>query len=200
MSISRISTFVFAVVFAAVSCFGSEGGEVLWWTVGTDYKNITGAGNDGKEYTAGELGVTDARIRYEAEDGSTGYLTMLGLNEDGTVSVYDGSAGLGAEYGMGVPAEYFGRLSDLSGTAYYFVLELGNYLDGEWAHTSMESERVSYDSLLADGHIDEWTGTPPVSGSPWSPGGYTVIPEPSGVLLVLVGSAFLALRRKRRVL
>jgi hypothetical protein len=189
-----------ALALSAATCHAAEGGEVLWWTIGTDYESISGKSVvDGTVYTAGELKVTDARIRYESTvDGSTGYLTMLGLNDDGTVSVYDGSAGLGGEFGMGVPAEYFGSLGALSGTSYNFVLELGNYSNGKWVHTSMESEKISYAELLADNHISAWDNKLPVDGSPWSPSTYVVVPEPANGLLLLVGGAMLMLRRKRK--
>lgn len=195
--IKKFMAFLIAA-FTAFSCVAAGEGEVLWWTIGTDYESLSGTAEDGSVHTAGSLGVTDARIRYESADGDMGYLTMLGLNDDGSVSIYDGSAGLGGEFGMGVPAEYFGSLSGLSGTSYSFVLELGNYANGQWARTSMESQAMSYSSLLNDGHISVWSGTPPIDGSPWSPSVYTVVPEPTNGLLVLIGGALLALRRKRK--
>jgi hypothetical protein len=192
--------FLLLSLFASVACCAAGNGEVLWWTIGTGYENLSGTNaEDGKVYTAGDLGVTDVRIRYESTvDGTSGYLTMLGLNDDGTVSVYDGSVGLGGEFGMGVPAEYFGSLSSLSGTSYNFVLELGNYSNGQWVRTSMQSEVVSYQKLLEDSHISAWDGTSNIIGSPWSPNVYTVVPEPTNGLLFLVGGAVLALRRKRK--
>lgn len=188
------------VIFAMLSpalCHADGGGEVLWWLVGDDYQSIVGTAEDGTQTTAGELGVTDARLRYDAADGTSGYLTLFGVNDDGSVSKYDGSAGLGGEYGMGLPAEYFGSLTGLSGASYSFVLELGNYIDGKWARTSMESESVSYGTLLANNHITAWDSTTPLYGSPWSPSSYTVVPEPSCAMLLVMGGALLALRRRR---
>ena len=189
--------FVAAVVCALVSAVVAGDGEVLWWEIGENYQSISGSAADGSVVTAGDLGVTDARIRYFSDDGSQGYLTMLGINEDGSVSVYDGIAGLGAADGMGIPAEYFGSLSGLSGESYSFVIELGNYIDGSWARTSMESEAVSYTELKGDLHIVAWDGQSPKYGSAWSPSSYSVVPEPSGGLLSVLGFAVLALRRKR---
>lgn len=193
------SILFFFVTLAASVCGAAEGGEVLWWLVGKDYQSLSGTTEDGTTMTAGELGVTDARIRYTSDDGSSsGYLTMFGVNDDGSVTVYDGSAGMGGEHGVGLPAGFFGDLSGLSGTSYSFTLELGNWANGQWANTSMESESVSYSALANAGHISKWESTVPSSGYPWKPTSFTVVPEPASGIMVLVGGALLALRRKRR--
>lgn len=187
-----------AIILSGAGTAAAGNGEVLWYLVGSDYRNITASTGDGGTVTAGELGVTDARVRYESADGSSlGYLSLFSVNEDGSVSVYDGSNGLGAEHGTGLPASYFGDLGPLSGTSYNFVLELGNWENGSWTRTSMESEKVSYQALVDDNHITVWEKTAPSYGTPWNPGGYSVVPEPSGGLLMLLGAALLALRRKR---
>ena len=196
-----IRFFVFCLMCASASAVAADG-EVLWWTVGDDLQSIKAETVDGKVVSAADLNVTDVRIRYDnSTDGSSGYLTFFGINEDKSVSVYDGSADLGADYGIGIPAEYFGDLSALSGSpaSYSFVIELGNYLDGSWARTSMESERVSYGDLVAQKHITAWEHDYPSYGQAWSPSSYTVVPEPSGGMLWLIGGALLALRRKREV-
>ena len=185
-----------SVLVASLSCEAAEGGEVLWWMVGEDYKNITGTTTDGSgtTMTAGELNVSDARVRWQ-NGSDSGYLTLYGLDSNGKVYELEGAGG--AE----VPAMFFGSLSDLAGdlTSYSFVLELGNWDDGSWIHTSMASEAVSYDNLKAQMHISQWHETTPTYGTPWNPTtGYTVVPEPSSGLMLLVGGAFLMLRRRRR--
>ena len=185
-----------SILVASLSCEAADGGEVLWWMVGEDYGSITGTTTDGSSttMTAGDLKVTDARIRYVGDDGSKGYLKLYGLDENGQVHFLEnGSAG------VGLPAEFFASLEGLSSTSYSFVLELGNWLNGEWVHTSMESEAASYESLVANKHISQWHETTPTYGTPWSPTtGYTVVPEPSSGLLMLTGGALLLLRRRRR--
>lgn len=193
----------YALVLAAIllmpACVLAGEGEVLWWLVGSDYKSLTGTTADGTTMTAEELGVTDARLRYESQDGASfGYLTLFAVNEDGSVSIHDGSSGMGVEYGVGLPGGYFGDLSSLEGTSYNFVLELGNWTDGRWTGTSMESEAVSYATLVEKTHISVWENTTPSYGVPWTPDGYTVVPEPSSGVLFLLGGALLALRRKHR--
>lgn len=187
----KILCFVFAAA-ALLPCAAGEGGEVLWWLIGSDYASITGTTTDGRTMTAGDLGVTDARIRYEnSTDGSSGYLTLYGLNEGGSVERLEGVAG------AGLPAEYFADISGCSGASYSFVVELGNWSDGRWVHTSMESAAVSYNTLAENRHIAEWAATAPTYATPWTPGAFAVVPEPTSGILILVGGALLALRRKR---
>ena len=184
---------VASMLVASLSCEAADGGEVLWWMIGDNYSSIEGTATDGTTMTAGELKVTDARVRYEGTDGSKGYLKLYGLDEGGNVYSLDGVAG------VGLPAEYFADLSGLSGTSYSFVLELGNWDNGNWVHTSMESQAASYESLVANKHISQWHETAPTYGTPWAPTtGYKVVPEPSSGLMLLVGGAFLMLRRRRR--
>jgi hypothetical protein len=184
---------VASMLVASLSCEAADGGEVLWWMIGDNYSSIEGTATDGTTMTAGELKVTDARVRYEGADGSKGYLKLYGLDEGGNVYSLDGVAG------VGLPAEYFADLSGLSGTSYSFVLELGNWKEGNWVHTSMESQAASYESLVANKHISQWHETTPTYGTPWNPTtGYTVVPEPSSGLMLLVGGALLMLRRRRR--
>ena len=184
---------VASMLVASLSCEAADGGEVLWWMIGDNYSSIEGTATDGTTMTAGELGVTDARVRYEGTDGSKGYLKLYGLDEGGNVYSLDGVAG------VGLPAEYFADLSGLSGTSYSFVLELGNWKGGDWVHTSMESQAASYESLVANKHISQWHETTPTYGTPWAPTtGYKVVPEPSSGLMLLVGGAFLMLRRRKR--
>lgn len=190
-TVKKLLLFVLSLSFAA-SCAAAEGGEVLWWLVGSDYGSIEGTSlRDGTKMTAKDLGVTDARVRYQNDTGEVGYLTLYGLGTDGRVNVLEGAAG------VRLPAEYFGSLSGLSGTSYSFVLELGNYSNGQWTHTSMESAAVSYDTLVANKHITKWHETTPSYGTPWKPTGYTVVPEPTSGIMLLVGGALLMLRRRR---
>jgi MYXO-CTERM domain-containing protein len=192
-----------AIIFLSFPLSANEGGMVLWWMVGEDYGNITATTMDGTgTVTANELNVTDMRVRYESDDASdVGYLSFWSVEADNSVAYYDGSSGMGGQLGSGLPSEYFGDLSSLSGTAYSFVVEFGNYKDGSWTGTSMQTDKVKYSDLLAAGHIAEWSHDPQSlpNGYYWSPSGFTVVPEPTSGFLALVGVALLALRRGRRV-
>ena len=190
----EIAVLLASVLVASLSCEAAEGGEVLWWMVGENYTSITGTTKEGDTMTAEQLGVTDARIRWE-NGSEKGWLTLYGLDANGKVYELEGAGG------TEVPAMFFGNLSDLAGdlTSYSFVLELGNWENGNWVHTSMESEVASYEYLAAQKHISQWKETTPTYGTPWQPTtGYTVVPEPSSGLMLLVGGAVLMLRRRRR--
>jgi hypothetical protein len=176
-------------------------GDVLWWMIGSDYTSIEATTKDGTTVmTAEELGVSDVRVRYDGNDGSRGYLTLFGVNQDGSVSVYDGSLNMGGEHGVGLPAEYFADLSSLSPQdySYSFVIELGNWDNGTWLNTAMESESRTYEELVSLNHIKKWQNTVPTYGQAWTPDGFTVVPEPTSAVLLVFGASLLALRRRRR--
>lgn len=187
------TVFVFAAIMigAVASCEAAEGGEVLWWLIDTDYQNITGETVQGTTMTAGELGVNGARVRYENGDGVGGYLPLLGLDDNDDLVQYGGING------VELPAEYFGSLSGISGASYSFVLELGNWSNGQWVSTAMESKPAEYNTLVAENHITSWNDLTPSYAKPWSPTQFQVVPEPNSGLMLLVGGAILALRRRR---
>ena len=181
-------------VGAAVSCEAAEGGEVLWWLIDTDYETITGETIQGTTMTAKELGVNGARIRYQNGDEVGGYLPLLGLDDNDELVEFNGING------VELPAEYFGSLSGISGASYSFVLELGNWENGQWVGTSMESKPAEYAALVQNQHITKWQGLAPSYAKPWTPTQFQVVPEPNSGILLLVGGAFLMLRRRRNVI
>ena len=183
--------FLTAAFALTLNCEAAGGGEVLWWMIGENYGSITGTTEDDKTMTAAQLGVTDARIGYEDASGNRTYLTLYGIDDEGTVHVLEGAAG------VGLPAEYFADLSGISDLGYSFVLELGHWEeDSGWVATSMEAKE-SYAKLKEMQHISDWDNTSPTYGTPWTPSNFSVVPEPSSGLMVLVGTALLMLRRKR---
>lgn len=175
-----------------LSCEAAGGGEVLWWMIGEDYKSITGTNEKTNEkMTAEQLGVTDARLAVEDASGNRTYLTLYGLDDDGNVLTLEGPAG------VGLPAEYFSDVSGYSSMGFNFILELGNWsANGGWLKTSMEA-KATYSELTEAQHITKWDETAPSYGTPWTPSNFSVVPEPTSGLMVLVGTALLMLRRKR---
>lgn len=172
------------------SGFAADGGELLWWMI-SDLEAAKAEDEAGNVYSAADLGVTDARVKYVDTDGSTTYLTLLGLRDDG-VKVYDGAAG------VLLPAEYYADVSGLSGGAGVFAIELGNWADGAWTKTTMESESLSYSQLVGLKHISSWNESiNGIYGRAWTPTHYLLVPEPcTGALLVFVGVMALLRRPK----
>ena len=127
-------------------------------------------------------------------DGDGNFITK----DDGThlwLDIYDAQnngpyAGMPSDPETGytsLPA--FADVTDYASSPYGFIIEA--YLEGELAWTSGVT---GYDQLLANDHI--WKGDPSsMAGDilPWS----AQIPEPSSALMLLLGLASLALKRKK---
>ena len=161
--------------------------EVLWWQVGDplDDSSLSDVQittfHEGVK-SAADLGVSEARIRVAGTDE---YLMMMPI---------DGSA----DPALPVPADWYASVvSPYASAEYSFAIELGNWdwETGTWTMIAT-SDAVSYTTLKTAGHIAEWDGTDPSAPAVWNPTSY-VIPEPSGGMLMLVGFALLALRRRR---
>ena len=187
----KILLLLAAFMSHPVCCEAADGGEVLWWLI-DDYQNIVGKTAQGDTMTAADLKVNRARIRYEDKSG-VGYLTLFGLDESDDFVQYNGNNG------VGLPAEYFGSLYGLSSASCTFVLELGNWENGQWVGTSMESNPESYSSLVASKHIASWAELDSPYSAPWTPTEFRVVPEPNTGLMLLLGGAILALRRRRNI-
>jgi len=172
------------LVVAAVPFFAFGDEMVLWWQVGdplddSSLESVTVTTFHEGDKTAAELGVTDARIRVAGTDV---YLPMMDLGD----------------VGMPLPMDWYASvISPYASAEYSFVIELGNWdwNAGTWTMIAT-SEAASYSALVSAGHIYDWDGMTPVPPSTWQPTSY-VIPEPSGGMLMLVGFALLALRRRR---
>lgn len=188
---------------AAVFCVGAvhadgDGLKVLWWQVGDadtwdDDEAMQGVivnlVNNGGTTTAYNLGVHEARIR-ETTTGT--YLKMLNPKDQANPTAV--SFNMDSSY---VPTTWRADISDFAdgSTEYVFVIELGNYESGVWSMLAV-SEEATYADLFKNRHIDTPSDYNQNPVTPWAPTAY-VVPEPSSGLLVLVGAALLALRRRR---
>ena len=186
------------VAFVGVHAVHADDFQILWWQVGDadewdDDVAMQGVSvqlvNGGGYTTAYDLGVDSARIR----ETSTGtYLKMLDpadLDDPTAASfTFDSSY---------VPTIWMADISDFASGSpeYKFVIELGNYESGTWSMLAV-SEEASYTDLVQNQHIEGASGVDPQYVSAWMPTAY-VVPEPTSGLLVLVGAALLALRRRR---
>ena len=199
-------------VCAALLAAAQARASVLWWET-NDAEDIEVAlmdedGNPtGETATAEALGVTDVRIRVTGGDaGDDAYLQMAYFddatgqivvgNTPGTtvvaVPTYDVYAYLGPD-----DAGY-------NNASYSFTIELGNWTagtggeGGTW-NVIAESDVATYAELA--GHISPGGGGLDVpTALPWMPDQwyqYVVpVPEPGTALLIVLGCAVLALRRR----
>ena len=92
-------------------------------------------------------------------------------------------------------------LSGVTGTITSFAVEFFNYnvLDGSLSLLGW-TESITPDELLAQGKIADFRDPkyPQASYDVWSPKEFAAVPEPTSGLLLLIGGALLALRRKQR--
>ena len=181
---------------------------VLWWQVGDkedwsddgeSLQDVTVQGVNGAPSTkAYDLGVNAARIRATSGDTVT-YLSMLNPSAVGpgaTIARLDYDMGY-----MNVPTMWQADITDFTSDSpeYSFVIELGNYENGSWS-TLAVSETVSYSDLSDMQAVAQSNGAyNPNYATPWVAQSY-VVPEPTSGMLVLVGAALLALRRRRGAL
>ena len=188
--------FAFAAILLACAV-RADGLTVLWWQVG-DWLDDTPTGeslaqvpvervNGGGWTTAQDIGVTHARIR-EVSTGT--YLKILDMDDDGNTLDFTLDA-------IDVPMRWVADISDFASGSpeYAFIIELGNYDGSDWSTLAL-SEATSYADLAANHNIETASNYNPNPITPWMPTSY-VVPEPTSGMLVLVGAALLALRRRR---
>ena len=186
-----------AMLLAAMVAFSALADDemVLWWLVGTDTDTedlsdiIINTFHQGQQ-TAESMDVHYARMKVVGTDT---YLPVVDLDEDGSIiSSFPISA---------IPGEaYSSVITPYASAEYSFMIELGNWdaNSGTWTMVAM-SDVMSYTQLEDGGHVGVWSGETIDAQNPaaWAVSSYTV-PEPTGGLMFAIGSALLALRRRRR--
>ena len=90
-------------------------------------------------------------------------------------------------------------LSGVSGPITSFAVEFFNDSDGSLSLLGW-TESITPDELVAKGMIADFRDPkyPQASYAVWSPMEFAAVPEPTSGLLLLIGGALLALRRKQR--
>lgn len=142
-------------------------------------------------------------------------VTGGGVPEDTFLSLYVPESGVlngelgvdfdtvGDYWGAGVPD---GNLSPLSAADYSvgspefsFIIELGNVAwdegGGTWTTIATSGAAESYQSLA--NYIHQTFDLSPGQSAVWTPTQFVAVPEPSRGILVVLGTAILALRRRR---
>lgn len=213
---------IFAVLAAGIFATDvSSAGEndVLYWMIDSSAKVEQPDGKtvsvsdffDG--YTSSADSSFAARVRVTG--GGITEDTFLSLYVPG-VGTHDGELGVdfdtvGGYWGAGVPDGNLSPLSDQSPLSaadysvgspeFSFIIELGNVAwDNEgrtwtWTTIATSGAAESYQSLA--NYIHQTFDLRPGQSAAWTPTQFVAVPEPSGGILVVLGAAFLALRRRR---
>ena len=219
-AISRFAAFAAALITAGVS-FADE--EVLYWMVDNtatvsldDGVTTMSIGDYFSRYTTDppdENSGFAARIRVTGGDiTEPTYLGLYYIDPDtGVIGIDNGELGVefgsvGGYWGAGVPTGNQSPSGSYSAgnPEYAFIVELGNITwddnagTASWVETIAESEARGYNSYLdAGGYIHQTFDLNPPAGGIWTETSFNEVPEPAGGLLMLVGGALLALRRRR---
>lgn len=182
--------FLIAILLLLVSPLApvraDEAGALLWMV---DCPEIIDRGSVDGYVSPEGMSVTAARVVATDADGASVYLNLCYDGGDGDFVVTEISlAALTSDYRAG---PLWASLAGLSNAeSYTYAIELGTMDGGMWnvlavsdAHSFSQLDTfIQYDAMSVPVDI-------------WCPHSYSV-PEPSSGILLLVGAALLALRRK----
>ena len=201
-----------AVLLATSLLLADE--QVLYWMVDDTAVVTMGDGTTPNMSTFLPAETEDtwsaARIRVTGGNIADGESVFLDLyDSQGNVMAGDLGIAFGENagyWGAGVPVGNQSPIGDYAaGTPEYnFIVEIGNVAWDEssgtasWVETIAKSDSVSYTWLYEANHIAATFDLNPPPGMVWTPTTFTEVPEPSSGLLLLIGGALLALRRRGR--
>lgn len=141
---------------------------------------------------AGDFTYTAARIGYYDTAAAAGYSDLAAMDSAGKLTYNDGAYSA-PNQAMGETAQYsFGASPD----QYSYFIELVNYNAASHAYEHVAySEALTYEQLVEKNYVDTGLeiGTPAVA---WHGSSYNAVPEPTSVVMVMFGLAFLGLKRR----
>ena len=167
---------ILAIALAALSLGAMAEDSYLYWMVGD---NLTWKkGDTAQDYSQMAVGVIDASGKNVA------YLNCF---------TYGGSGNGGDLVDKGSGA-WYANLGNYASDSYSFYIELFN---DNMDFVGRSEDILSYNSALA---YATTFGTSQPLANPWTPSSFTAAaaPEPSSALLMLLGCAGLALKRKKQ--
>jgi len=207
-------TLLTSICLIAGSAMAEGGGaadssSVLWWWVQNDdqirrtdgttttvaaFENEGGAQVEGARVRVNGAGEVEF-LDFYLQDDTTGNWVLTGPEIDYLQS--------GTRWGKttGVVAA---NVSDFSDPAYTFTIELGNWIQGtddswQWNLLAEGTTTSTYADLVDAGYIS-YGGLTHQPQTPWSVQYSEIVPEPNSGLLMILGGALLALRRRRRII
>ena len=199
-----------AILTADVASAGEN--DVLYWMIDGTASVTPWDGGEamsvGDFFSSHELATEGsafaARVRVTGGDIQEGQDVFLDLYIPGYgLDVGSGEYGVvfsevGGYWGAGVPTGNQSPSGDYSAGSpeYSFIVELGNIDSSDNWTTVATSAATAYSDLGA--YIHQTFDINPSSMAVWTPTSFTAVPEPSSGLLVTIGFAILALRRKRK--
>ena len=196
---SRVVALAAVILTAGVLPAGEN--DVLYWMI-DDTATVDGEAISTffANYEAAEGSAFAARIRVTGgnitEDTFLDlYLPGYGLDVGGGEYGVEFSE-VGGYWGAGVPTGNQSPSGNYSAGSpeYSFIVELGN-IDSSDNWTTVATSAAATYSSLAD-YIHQTFDMNPSSLAVWTPTSFNAVPEPSSGLLVTIGFAILALRRK----
>ena len=189
--------WLFAAILSCATCVclaeGDPVGEYLmYWMV--DYSGM--ASEMATQVEVAEVGGWINPNRDKANDFNWSRLVAV---VDGEKKVTVGAAELNGLRAGTTDNPLVADLSGVSGTITSFAVEFFNDSNGSLSLLGW-TESITPDELLAQGKIADFRDPkyPQASYDIWSPKEFAAVPEPTSGLLLLIGGALLALRRKQR--
>ena len=163
---------ILAVLSIAAAGLASADVQALYWQV-TPETNVNNV-----DFTAAALGYDDGA-------GHTGYLHNGSSTGNEWIAGNNGTTELSAAILGDTSVDYSG---------WSFFIELQNYDAEKGWYTSGRSDTYAYNQISASSFSTS-SSLSTVSPTAWAPS--VPVPEPTSGLLMLVGGALLALRRRR---
>lgn len=179
-------TFMFAAVVAAVSAQAAS----VWWTC-TGVKDSSATAVNGIAYflTTDMLSYSDAQAL--AGKGADAFTTALG-----SAYFYTGSAGtFGKTSANAVSNEALGITGGTKYSAYLMIFDTTTITDNSNYYLTATKDFTAYEGATDVASVKWGSQSGSTTIGAWS--AVSDVPEPTSGLLMLIGLAGLALRRKR---